>query len=393
MKYSSTAPVKILLIGAGGTGGYVIPHLYRLAYASGRPVRIIVCDGDIVEKKNLIRQNFVEQDIGRNKAQVQAERYSAAFGIECEYIPEFIESDERLLNLTKPDFSATPYNNIPETQRVILLGCVDNNRSRQMCHRIFQQQKDLVYIDSGNGEHTGQVVCGVRQKGRTTYKPVGSLYPDVLGEEDKFPSELSCAEKKAYPAQGEEKFRVALMDYGAKRNIIRSLQKRGCSVTVWPADTRAEDVLRDDPDGIMLSNGPGDPKENVFCIGEINKMLGQKPVFGICLGHQLTALALGGDTVKLKYGHRGGNQPVKDQAAGRTWITSQNHGYAVVAQSLRGVGQETFVNANDLSCEGMTYPDLKCFTVQFHPEACSGPRDTGFLFDRFTAMMGGESNA
>ncbi len=204
---------------------------------------------------------------------------------------------------------------------------------------------------------------------------------------------VTCAEKKAYPAQGEEKFRVALMDYGAKRNIIRSLQKRGCSVTVWPADTRAEDVLRDDPDGIMLSNGPGDPKENVFCIGEINKMLGQKPVFGICLGHQLTALALGGDTVKLKYGHRGGNQPVKDQAAGRTWITSQNHGYAVVAQSLRGVGQETFVNANDLSCEGMTYPDLKCFTVQFHPEACSGPRDTGFLFDRFTAMMGGESNA
>ena len=204
---------------------------------------------------------------------------------------------------------------------------------------------------------------------------------------------VTCKEKAVYPAQGKEKFRVALMDYGAKRNIIRSLQKRGCRVTAWPADARADDVLRDDPDGIMLSNGPGDPKENASCIREIKKMLGQKPVFGICLGHQLTALALGGDTVKLKYGHRGGNQPVKDILSGRTWITSQNHGYAVVAQSLRGVGEETFVNANDQSCEGMAYPDMKCFTVQFHPEACSGPRDTGFLFDRFTAMMGGESNA
>ena len=153
MKYSSTAPVKIVVIGAGGTGGYVIPHLYRLGYASGRAVRVIVCDGDIVEKKNLIRQNFVEQDIGRNKAQVQAERYSAAFGIECEYIPDFIESDEKLLELTSPDFKARYHGDVTETQRVILLGCVDNNRSRQMCHRIFQQQEDLVYIDSGNGEH------------------------------------------------------------------------------------------------------------------------------------------------------------------------------------------------------------------------------------------------
>ena len=195
MKYSRTAPVKVIVIGAGGTGGYVIPHLYRLAYASGRPVRIIVCDGDIVEEKNLIRQNFVQQDIGQNKAQVQAQRYSAAFGIECEYIPDFIETDEKLLELTTPDFKARYHGNATEAQRVILLGCVDNNRSRQMCHRIFQQQTDLVYIDSGNGEHTGQVVCGVRQNGRTTYKPVGSLYPDVLKEEDKFPSELSCAER------------------------------------------------------------------------------------------------------------------------------------------------------------------------------------------------------
>lgn len=195
MKYSSTAPVKIVVIGAGGTGGYVIPHLYRLGYASHRYVRIIVCDGDVVEEKNLIRQNFVQQDIGRNKAQVQAERYSAAFGIECEYKPDFIENDEELFKLTSPDFYARPNSGVPETQKVILLGCVDNNKSRQMCHRVFNNQKDLIYIDSGNGEHTGQVVCGVRQNGKTTYKPVGSLYPDVLKEEDKFPSELSCAER------------------------------------------------------------------------------------------------------------------------------------------------------------------------------------------------------
>lgn len=206
-------------------------------------------------------------------------------------------------------------------------------------------------------------------------------------------SAVTCREKQTYPAIGREKYRVALMDYGAKRNIIRSLQQRGCRVTVWPADAKAEEVLSEDPDGVMLSNGPGDPKENVGCIAEIKKMLGKKPVFGICLGHQLAALALGGDTVKLKYGHRGGNQPVKDLTSGRTWITSQNHGYAVVAGSLQGVGRETFVNANDGSCEGMAYPALQCFTVQFHPEACSGPKDTAFLFDRFMEMMGGEPHA
>lgn len=191
MKYSKTAPVKIVVLGAGGTGGYVIPHLYRLGYASEHPTRIIVCDGDVVEQKNLIRQNFVEQDIGRNKAQVLAERYAAAFGIKCEYRPEFIETQEELHTLTEPDRVPYPM----EPQRVILLGCVDNNKSRQLCHRVFEQKRNLIYIDAGNGEHTGQVVCGVRQHGRTLYKPVCSLYPDLLEDEDKFPSELSCAER------------------------------------------------------------------------------------------------------------------------------------------------------------------------------------------------------
>ncbi len=198
---------------------------------------------------------------------------------------------------------------------------------------------------------------------------------------------------RVFPAQGPKRFSVALMDYGAKRNIIRSLQQRGCQVTLFPADTAAETVLAADPDGIMLSNGPGDPAECVFQVAQIRRLLGQKPIFGICLGHQLTALALGGRTYKLKYGHRGGNQPVRDLATGRTWITSQNHGYAVQPDSLRGVGVLSFVNANDGSCEGLSYPDQRCFTVQFHPEAASGPRDTGFLFDAFMDMMGGKGNA
>ena len=162
-------------------------------------------------------------------------------------------------------------------------------------------------------------------------------------------------------------------------------------MTVWPADTGAETVLAEHPDGVMLSNGPGDPKDNPGCVAEIKKLLGQVPVFGICLGHQLTALAMGGDTVKLKYGHRGANQPVIDRETGRVYATSQNHGYAVVSRSLDGVGVERFVNANDMSCEGMDYPGYDCFTVQFHPEACPGPMETADLFDRFIGMMEGRS--
>ena len=195
MKYSKTAPVKIIVLGAGGTGGYIIPHLYRIAFADSRNYRVIICDGDVVEEKNLIRQNFIEQDIGKNKAQVLAERYSAAFGIECEYIPDYVESEDALKELLQPDFEHSYFNGIPETQRVILLGCVDNNKSRMLCHKVFTQSRNLVYIDSGNGEHSGQVVCGVRQNGKTMYKPVGNLYPDILKAEDKYPSELSCAER------------------------------------------------------------------------------------------------------------------------------------------------------------------------------------------------------
>ena len=190
------------------------------------------------------------------------------------------------------------------------------------------------------------------------------------------------------PENGNIRRRVALIDYGTKRNIIRELVARGCEVLVMPPFSTAEQVLALQPDGVMLSNGPGDPAENTICIAEIKKLLGKVPLFGLCLGHQMLALAAGGKTMKLKYGHRGGNQPVIDLATGHTYITSQNHGYAVVSESLP-VGEVRYVNANDRTCEGVDYPQWNAFSVQFHPEACAGPRDTSALFDRFVELMKG----
>ncbi len=202
-------------------------------------------------------------------------------------------------------------------------------------------------------------------------------------------ADVSCKQAQQYLADGKRRYHVTVIDYGEKRDITVALQQRGCDVIVVPQNTSAEDIMKSGPDGIVLSNGPGDPKENTFCIEQIRKLLGKMPIFGICLGHQLTALAMGGDTEKLPYGHRGGNQPVKDLLGTRTYITSQNHGYAVVAQSIENKGIINYINANDGSVEGVQYPAHRCFTVQFHPEACAGPNDTGFLFDRFIAMLGG----
>ena len=178
---------------------------------------------------------------------------------------------------------------------------------------------------------------------------------------------------------------IVLMHYGCKRNIVRCLVKRGCKVTVMPADATAQQVAALAPDGIMLSNGPGDPAEPVQVVENLRGILDLGiPTFGICLGHQLSALAAGAKTVKLKYGHRGANQPVTDFASGRTFITSQNHGYAVVGDQLPPeMGTVAQVNANDGTCEGIQYKKWNCFTVQFHPEANGGPKDTEFLFDRF----------
>lgn len=192
-----------------------------------------------------------------------------------------------------------------------------------------------------------------------------------------------------------EGFRVALLDLGAKRNIARSLHQRGCQVSVYPAGTTAEEILGDKPDGIMLSNGPGDPKECVSVISEIRKLYeSDVPIFAICLGHQLMALATGADTYKLKYGHRGGNHPVKDLETGRVYISSQNHGYAVDTKSLDPkIAKPAFENVNDHTNEGLSYTGKQIFTVQFHPEACPGPQDSGYLFDRFIQMMEVKKNA
>lgn len=183
--------------------------------------------------------------------------------------------------------------------------------------------------------------------------------------------------------------RVALLDLGAKNNIARSLAARGCDVTVYPAHTTAEEILADQPDGIMLSNGPGDPKECKDIIEEIRKLYeSDTPIFAICLGHQLMALATGADTFKMKYGHRGGNHPVKDLVTGRVYISSQNHGYVVDMDKLDPkVATPAFINVNDGTNEGLSYTGKNIFTVQFHPEACPGPQDSGFLFDRFIKMM------
>lgn len=225
---------------------------------------------------------------------------------------------------------------------------------------------------------------------------------------------VSCKEKQVYSAKDFEpndaikarpglkvnpyrtfNGKVALLDLGSKDSIVKCLLKRGCDVTVYPALTSADEILKDNPDGIMLSNGPGDPKECVAIIEEIKKLYNSDvPIFAICLGHQLMALANGGDTKKLKYGHRGANHPVKDLKSGRVYISSQNHGYVVENDTLSDeIAEVSFINANDKTVEGYHYLGKNIFTVQFHPEACAGPQDTEFLFDEFLNMMEVVKNA
>lgn len=194
MKLAKNRPVKIVILGAGGTGGYVVPHLYRIASVCGRPVRIIVADGDVVEDKNLVRQNFASFDVGDNKARLLDERYASAFGIETEFIPDFIESEAELKSLLSVTTENWRYSGGAKPIS-ILIEAVDNNRTGVMCNNVFNKMDDLIYIDSGNGEYTGQVVCRMKQSGRVLNAPVARYYPDILTDTEKFPSELSCAER------------------------------------------------------------------------------------------------------------------------------------------------------------------------------------------------------
>jgi carbamoyl-phosphate synthase small subunit len=246
---------------------------------------------------------------------------------------------------------------------------------------------------------TGKVVEKVTCPEKYTVAPTTELSQNGplsgMARFDKSAYEKGEREKK--PALVKELngrgLKVALLDLGAKDNIARSLAERGCEVTVYPALTPASEIIEAAPDGIMLSNGPGDPKECVSVIAEIKKLYDTDiPIFAICLGHQLMALATGADTYKMKYGHRGGNHPVKDLATGRVYISSQNHGYVVDTDQLDPkVATPAFINVNDGTNEGLAYTGKNIFTVQFHPEACPGPQDSGYLFDRFIKMMKGDN--
>ena len=199
--------------------------------------------------------------------------------------------------------------------------------------------------------------------------------------------QATCAETTVHAAEGEQKAAVVLVDYGVQKSLIRFLTFRGCQVTVVPANTSAEAILALNPDGIVLSGGPGDPASNKECVEVIQQLVGKKPMFAVGLGHQMLAIAMGGKTRKMKYGHRGGNQPCRALKGSRTYITSQNHGYVVLADTVANA-EELFRNVNDGSCEGLDYPDHKAFSVQFHPDGCTtGAKNTNELYDRFLTMM------
>lgn len=264
-------------------------------------------------------------------------------------------------------------------------GCITTNEAYQL-DEIIPRLKAYT-----TGKVVEKVTCEHKYKidGSASLEENGPISGSTryTGEKEEKPSsvrELNGKGKK-----------VALVDFGAKDNIAASLAKRGCNVTIYPALTSAEEIITDAPDGIMLTNGPGDPKECTSIISEIKKLYDTNiPIFAICLGHQLMALATGADTYKMKYGHRGGNHPVKDLETNKVYISSQNHGYVVDMEKIDPkIATPAFVNVNDGTNEGLSYTDKNIFTVQFHPEACPGPQDSGYLFDRFIRMMEVTKNA
>ena len=277
-------------------------------------------------------------------------------------------------------------------------------REKGTMNGIITTNKSLKYDDIKEKLHaytTGDVVSKVSCKEKKVLKGVSSLEENgplsgsAVFNAENYKADLAGdhSKREKRPAIVKELngkgLKVALLDVGAKKNIAESLAARGCDVAIYPSNTTAEEILKDAPDGIMLSNGPGDPKENVDIIKEIKKLYdSETPIFAICLGHQLMALATGADTFKMKYGHRGGNHPVKDLTNGRVYISSQNHGYVVDMDKLdKNVAEPAFINVNDGTNEGLAYVGKNIFTVQFHPEACPGPQDSSYLFDRFIDMM------
>lgn len=260
-------------------------------------------------------------------------------------------------------------------------------------------------------KHAGIVgIQEVDTRALTKHIRTGGAMRGIISTEDLSPTSLVAKAKaapgllgqdlvrrvtagKAYERSANNGFKVAVMDFGIKTNILRSLEGMGCRITVLPATASEKDILDLGPDGIFLSNGPGDPQEAGYAVGVIKKLLGSKPIFGICLGHQLLALALGAKTYKLKFGHRGGNQPVKNLATGRVEITAQNHGYAVDPGSLVEGVDVTHINLNDDTNEGIKCRNLSAFSVQYHPESAPGPHDSLYLFKEFIDEMEAASSS
>lgn len=271
-----------------------------------------------------------------------------------------------------------------------LCDCPSNWRNEQSLEAFLDEQDIPTLV----GVDTRAITRKLRQYGVLQGVIVPADMPEeevqkLLATPDVHDQVEQVTTKEIY-TMGEGKLHVAVMDFGIKRNILNYLVSFGCHLTVFPASTPAEEVLRYSPDGIFLSNGPGDPKDLTEVIENVKKMLGKKPIFGICLGHQLMALANGADTYKMKFGHRGINQPVKDLRSGRIYISSQNHGFAVDEKSLEGKGiNVTHISMNDGTIEGVEYTNHPSFTVQYHPEACPGPGGHEYLFKHFIDMMEG----
>lgn len=326
----------------------------------------------------------------------------------------------QIVVMTYPEIGNTGINPLDvESNRIYLSGfvvkeaspIVSNYRSRMSLHTYLKKNK----IPAIEGIDTRALVRHIREKGAMqALIIVGKLDKSAVGKVKKIPSMdgqdlatvVSCSKpymwKKGTESfikgsakvdrtlrlrSGTAKFKVIAYDYGIKQNILRMLVDAGCQVKVVPGNYPAEKVLAENPDGVFLSNGPGDPAAVTYAIENVKKILGQKPLFGICLGHQIMGLALGAKSYKLKFGHHGGNQPVKDLKTGKVEITAQNHGFAIDPEYLPKGAEVTHVNLNDQTVEGLAHPGLKAFSVQYHPEASPGPHDSHYLFERFIDLM------
>ena len=262
--------------------------------------------------------------------------------------------------------------------------------SNWRCETTLEQYLEKNNICGLMGIDTRALTRRIRENGTmrgiiTQLPPTSKQIDEMKAYASEMPVDIVTCEKSYESGEGRRK--VAVLDFGLKRNILRSLGSRGCRTTVFPARTSYKEILKGNFDGLMLTNGPGDPKENEEVIGNLRQLIGKLPIFGICLGHQLLALAAGADTEKLKYGHRGLNHPVKDLGKNRVYITSQNHGYTVKPDTLPDFVEVTHVNWNDNTIEGIRYKNADVFSVQFHPEASPGPDDSAYLFDEFMAHM------